>query len=512
MKKRLGFTLVELLAVIAILSLLVIIALPNIVSLFKEAKKNSYETELKNIYKAAQQQWMSDSMFDTQEIVYSNCEGCNGKKLSLSGRGELQYYIKIGKSGDVVEYCSTDNTYQYLYNGNKLLVTEINSSEEVADTDPNLEVVISNAGCERKGIGRAITVCYYYNDMSTLTNERVGPMRTKDCTTKQTVTECLGTGVLGMSYSTLYSTNMSNNGSTAAFDACLASINAGVNVNSSSIMECFNKAPNFEYCTTKAYNSSLTAGMREVALAACTYKREFYATINVNEAVEPQANGCYSEIRYSICLDGESEVEVYDKKKKKKLKKKLKDITYDDLILCWDFNKGEYKYDKPLWIMKPHEVNEYIKLTFSDGSILNVMGDHRIYNLDENKFTSCLKAKESPIGMRTINAEGEVITLTKREIIHEKNVAYNVIINKHINMYANGLLTSRGLNNLYPIKDMKFVKEEREVFTREELSEIPDEYFYGLNLGETPRTFMGDEERTKAQLLLFIERTINTKK
>ena len=46
-----GFTLVELLAVIAILALLVIIALPNVLSMFNNAKKDLFLTEAKNVFK-----------------------------------------------------------------------------------------------------------------------------------------------------------------------------------------------------------------------------------------------------------------------------------------------------------------------------------------------------------------------------------------------------------------------------------------------------------------------------
>jgi hypothetical protein len=35
---------------------------------------------------------------------------------------------------------------------------------------------------------------------------------------------------------------------------------------------------------------------------------------------------------------------------------------------------------------------------------------------------------------------------------------YNVITDYHINLFANGILTSCRLNNIYPIKNMKFVK------------------------------------------------------
>ena len=504
MKSTKGFTLVELLAVVAILSLLVIITLPNIMDLFNTAKRNSFSTELKNIYKSAQNQWMSDSMFNTEELVYSNCNGCTGKKLPLSGRQEIKYYIKIAKSGNIVEYCSTDDTYQYYYDGNNLSITDIENIEDVAKTSEDMNVEITPDGCERKGIGKEITVCYF----SSINPEyAIGTIKTKQCFTKQSFSECFqGTGITP---NYLYTTETSNPNPKKDFDDCRRELD-----NSSSSddkITCYNKAPNFEYCIRKCTRFT-TLQAQEAAYASCTYNDSFFKQVLTTDKLSSQNNGCYSQVRYSICLDGESEVEVYDKKKKKKLRKKLKDITYDDLILCWDFNTGKYTYEKPLWIMIPFEVNEYIRLTFSDGTTLNVMGDHRMFNLDSNMFTSCLKESESPIGMNTINEKGEVIQLIDRKIIHEKNTAYNVIINKHINLYANGILTSRGLNNLYPIKDMKFVKENREVFSREELNEIPDEYFYGLNIGETPRNFMGSEKRTKEQLLLFIERTINTKK
>ena len=121
MKKK-GFTLVELLAVIAILAILVIIALPNVMSLFNEAKKNSFANELKEIYKTAQNQWMTDSMINTQEIYYSRngselkCDGTNvNKTLQLSGRTQLYYGITVAKSGEITDFVATDGTYMYQY-------------------------------------------------------------------------------------------------------------------------------------------------------------------------------------------------------------------------------------------------------------------------------------------------------------------------------------------------------------------------------------------------------------
>ena len=85
MKKK-GFTLVELLAVVAILAILVIIAIPNILKLFNQARRNVFETEVREIYKAAQSEWMKDSLFKSEEKTYSRINGSAcGDEVTLSG-------------------------------------------------------------------------------------------------------------------------------------------------------------------------------------------------------------------------------------------------------------------------------------------------------------------------------------------------------------------------------------------------------------------------------------------
>ena len=142
MKKK-GFTLVELLAVIAILAILVIIALPNVMGMFNQAKQNSFTTEIKEIYKQAQQQWISDSMMNTTEINYwcvggtsaSEGTGLTDKSgIKLTGRTQLDYYITIDKSGKVIKYYATDGSYQYYYdNSAGLEVEKIGDSQSGAN-------------------------------------------------------------------------------------------------------------------------------------------------------------------------------------------------------------------------------------------------------------------------------------------------------------------------------------------------------------------------------------------
>ena len=134
MSNKKGFTLVELLAVIAILAVLAIITLPNVISIFREAKKNSFENEVKTIYKQAQTDWITDSMTEYGEKVYTRCDDCDGKQLKLNGRSDIDYYVKVNSSGSIVEFYVTDGEYQFQYEGD-LLATFIKDIEVVDDIE-----------------------------------------------------------------------------------------------------------------------------------------------------------------------------------------------------------------------------------------------------------------------------------------------------------------------------------------------------------------------------------------
>ena len=152
MKDKDGFTLVELLAVIAILAILVIIALPNVMGMFNDAKKSSFTTELKQIYKVAQQTYINDSMFDQGEQVYARCNsGKCEKELDLSGRTQLEYYIKIDKGGKVSEFYATDGTYQYSYSDGDLLVENIGGVKQVSEIEDDEIIKIVDCNVNKSG-------------------------------------------------------------------------------------------------------------------------------------------------------------------------------------------------------------------------------------------------------------------------------------------------------------------------------------------------------------------------
>ena len=81
-----GFTLVELLAVIAILAILVIVAMPNVLGMFNQAKANSFVTEVQKYMDTAKTSFMQNAMLNGgKEIVFTNFDsGINDKKATIT--------------------------------------------------------------------------------------------------------------------------------------------------------------------------------------------------------------------------------------------------------------------------------------------------------------------------------------------------------------------------------------------------------------------------------------------
>ena len=104
--KEKGFTLVELLAVIAILAILVIIALPNVLKMYNNAKKNSFLTEAKTIAQDVSSKYITESMKGNKLTTISNKQN----SLDLSGRN-IEYEFKLDSNGKIKSMMVYDGTY-----------------------------------------------------------------------------------------------------------------------------------------------------------------------------------------------------------------------------------------------------------------------------------------------------------------------------------------------------------------------------------------------------------------
>ena len=165
--------------------------------------------------------------------------------------------------------------------------------------------------------------------------------------------------------------------------------------------------------------------------------------------------------------------------------KAIEDIIMSDVLRVWDFDLGVSAVAKPLWIKKQETTTQYNLLTFSDGSTLKTIEQHRIFNKQAGAFTYPM-TDATPIGTVTVNVHGQEVVLVDKCIMIDTVNYYNVITEHHLNLYADGILTSMRYNNAYAIADMKFVKDGRTLRSVAEFSQagIADRWIVGLRLPE----------------------------
>jgi len=162
--------------------------------------------------------------------------------------------------------------------------------------------------------------------------------------------------------------------------------------------------------------------------------------------------------------------------------KAIEDITYEDDLLVWDFDYGMFTSENPLWIKKVETAPQYNLLEFSNGSTLKTIVQHRIFNKEQGKFTWPM-SDDTPVGTHTFTDNGNETILENKSIVNEEVDFYNIITKHYMNVFANGILTSCRYNNIYPIINMKFVKDE--------ICDVPyisynvsEKWYKGLRLSE----------------------------
>ena len=144
--------------------------------------------------------------------------------------------------------------------------------------------------------------------------------------------------------------------------------------------------------------------------------------------------------------------------------KAIEDITYDDELLVWNFYAGRFDKAKPSWIKVAEVAPRYNLVKFSNGAEVGFVGAggekgyHRIFNKEEGAFTHT-GCKDTPNGTTTFAQDKTFPTVVSQEVVEKEVKFYNVITDKHYNLFANGILTSCKLSNKYRIEDMRYIGE-----------------------------------------------------
>ena len=135
MKK--GFTLVEMMAVIAVLGLLVLLVLPNVLKNYKDAKKISFINEAKTIYNASTDKYVTERTKGNKIGLIEQEKDSSTNPLSLAEASDLNYTIRLDSDGKVTAFKMSNAEFcivgvgDFLGNYSKEDVIEL-SDEEAA--------------------------------------------------------------------------------------------------------------------------------------------------------------------------------------------------------------------------------------------------------------------------------------------------------------------------------------------------------------------------------------------
>ena len=203
----------------------------------------------------------------------------------------------------------------------------------------------------------------------------------------------------------------------------------------------------------------------------------------------------------------------------------VENLTGGEMLLVWNLYTGSFDI-APILVIDSDALKQYevIKLTFSDGTTVDVISEHGFFDVDLNKYVYLDKYAEEYIGHRFLkqNENGMVqVTLVDVAITLENVAAYSPVTYGHLCYYVNGMLSiPGGINGLFNIfevdaETMKFDAEAMEadvemygLYTYEELNSLVpmQEMMFDAVNGQYLKVAIGQGIITIEQISELVER------
>lgn len=107
MKNRKGFTLVELLAVIVIMAILLMVAIPAVNNILQDVRKRTFVNEAKTIYNEAMNKYISES---SQGFELKTISSEDDSAIEMTGE-KLDYCVILDDKGKVSKLAVGNGRY-----------------------------------------------------------------------------------------------------------------------------------------------------------------------------------------------------------------------------------------------------------------------------------------------------------------------------------------------------------------------------------------------------------------
>lgn len=172
----------------------------------------------------------------------------------------------------------------------------------------------------------------------------------------------------------------------------------------------------------------------------------------------------------------------------------VENLTGDEMLLVWNLSTGTFDAAPILFIDSDSEqMYEVVHLTFSDGTVVNVISEHAFWDIDLNKYVYLRKDAQQYIGhwfsKQTADENGNLIStsvkLVNVGVTMEYTSAWSPVTYGHLCYYVNGMLSMpggiTGLFNIFEVDSETMMYDAEQMaadisqyglFTYEEFAEI----------------------------------------
>ncbi len=123
--------------------------------------------------------------------------------------------------------------------------------------------------------------------------------------------------------------------------------------------------------------------------------------------------------------------------------KRIEDVRYNDLIKVWNHDTGSFGFEYAGWIEKSGTASSYTKITFSDGTVLKIVGGHSLFSKRLNKYVDVLSG-DLKVGDEVVKLKDDIkyVKIKSIETVNEEVKYYHVISTRYFNIIANDILTT----------------------------------------------------------------------
>ena len=143
--------------------------------------------------------------------------------------------------------------------------------------------------------------------------------------------------------------------------------------------------------------------------------------------------------------------------------KNIEDINYDDLVMVYNHENGDFVGEYPIWIEKGKTTSSYDFITFSDSTTLKTVGSHTVFSVDSNKYVDVTNRDEFNVGTKVLKVEKnnnkysfKIVSVKSIETKYETVKYYDVVSTRYYNIIADDVLTNdgrEGLVNFFEFKE-----------------------------------------------------------